>query len=154
MKRLIIITLVILLITSSLTGCTWFKEMYYKYQTFMQPYHEDMELAVEYAKSLILAVGNDDFDTAKRYLHPEIINVENILEKKIYGLEEKYNLDFSNGVVIKSIMDETIAINNIRSNYTARFKLIVGGEDFELFFVATRNNNGFGISNITQYKPW
>ena len=119
----------------------------------MQPYYEDMELAVEYAKSLILAVGNDDFETAKKYLHPEIINMENILEKKIYTLEEKYNLDFSNGVVIKSITDETIAINNIRSNYTARFKLIVGEEDFELYFVATRNNNGFGISNITQYKP-
>lgn len=153
MKKILILILSILLILSYLTSCANFQDIFNKYQKFMQPYYEDMELAVEYAKSLILAVGNDDFETAKKYLHPEIINMENILEKKIYTLEEKYNLDFSNGVVIKSITDETIAINNIRSNYTARFKLIVGEEDFELYFVATRNNNGFGISNITQYKP-
>lgn len=146
MKRFLSLILGIFLITPFFTGCNQF-------QAFMQPYYDDMNLAVEYAEQFIIAVANDDFETARKYLHPDIRNTEGIPKNCIYELEEKYHFDFSDGVVIDHTIGTSISIGSNDSEYALGFSLIIGTEDFQLYFIVTRNANGFGISKITQYRP-
>lgn len=152
-----------MLITTSLTGCTWFQKMFNQYDEYMQPYYEDMDLAKEYAKQLILAVANDDFETARTYLHPDKIESEYPLEENMEYFENRYNLNFSDGVVIKHEIGGQIAIGTMdiridgyqvnKAEYTFGFQMTVGDKDFQLYFIAVRNENGFGIYKITQYRP-
>ncbi len=128
--------------------------MYDEYQNFMQPYYEERDLAYEYAEQFILAIANDDYETARTYLHPEIRDVEGIPENRIYELEEKYHFDFSDGVIIKTRIVGTIEIGTYDTEYKFGFKLIIKDENFDLYFVVTKNDSGLGISQITQYKPW
>ena len=128
--------------------------MYDEYQNFMQPYYEEQDLAYEYAEQFILAIANDDYETARTYLHPEIRDVEGIPENRIYELEEKYHFDFSDGVIIKTTIVGPIEIGTYDTEYKFGFKLIIEDENFDLYFVVTKNDSGFGISQITQYQPW
>lgn len=152
-----------MLITSTLTGCTWFQELFNQYEEYMQPYYEDMDLAKEYAEQLILAVANDDFETARTYLHPDKIESEYPLEENMEYFENRYNLNFSDGVVIQYIIGTSISIGVVEfdrdgyqvhdAEYSLGYQLTVGGKKFKLYFVATRNEKGFGIYKITQYRP-
>ena len=154
MKRLLLLVLGIVLTISSFTGCTWLQQKYDEYQELMQPYYEERDLAYEYAEQFILAIANDDFETARTYLHPEIRDVEGIPENRIYELEEMYHFDFSDSVIIKTTIVGPIEIGTYDTEYKFGFKLIIGDESFDLYFVFTKNDSGFGISQITQYKPW
>jgi len=147
MKRFLLIILGIVLTISSFAGCSWYNDL-------MQPYYEERDRAYEYAEQFILAIANDDFETARTYLHPEIRDVEGIPENRIYEFEEKYHFDFSDGVIIKTTIVGPIAIGTDDVEYKGGFKLIIGDEIFDLYFVVTKNDSGFGISRITQYKPW
>lgn len=147
MKRLLLLVLGIVLTISSFTGCAWYNDL-------MQPYYEERDLAYECAEQFILAIANDNFETARTYLHPEIRDVEDIPENRIYELEEKYNFDFSDGVIFKTTIVGPIEIGTDDVEYNGGFKLIIGDEIFDLYFVVTKNDSGFGISQITQYKPW
>ena len=147
MKRFLLIILGIVLTISSFAGCSWYNDL-------MQPYYEERDRAYEYAEQFILAIANDDFETARTYLHPEIRDVEGIPENRIYEFEEKYHFDFSDGVIIKTTIVGPIAIGTDDVEYKGGFKLIIGDENFDLYFVVTKNDSGFGISRITQYKPW
>lgn len=154
MKRFLLLILGIVLTISSFTGCTWLQQIYDEYQELMQPYYEERDLAYEYAEQFILAIANDDFETARTYWHPEIRDVEGIPENRIYELEEMYHFDFSDGVIIKTTIVGPVAIGTDDVEYRGGFKLIIGDEIFNLYFVVTKNDSGFGISRITQYKPW
>jgi len=147
MKRFLLIILGIVLTISSFAGCSWYNDL-------MQPYYEERDRAYEYAEQFILAIANDDFETARTYLHPEIRDVEGIPENRIYEFEEKYHFDFSDGVIIKTTIVGPIEIGTDDVEYKGGFKLIIGDENFDLYFVVTKNDSGFGISRITQYKPW
>ncbi|MGM9632393.1 MAG: hypothetical protein ACI3XL_04805 [Eubacteriales bacterium] len=153
MKKFILIVLVIMLITFSLTGCTLFQKIYDEYQEFMQPYYEDMDLAQEYAEQFIYAVANDDFESARQYLHPDLIASEYDLEKQIAYFEERYRLDFSDGVVIEDLIGTKIAIGSFDSEYSVGFNLLIGNEELQLYFIAERTDNGFGIFIITEVRP-
>ena len=83
MKRFLLLILGIVLTISSFTGCTWLQQIYDEYQELMQPYYEERDRAYEYAEKFILAIANDDFETARTYLHPEIRDVEGIPENRI-----------------------------------------------------------------------
>ena len=147
MKRLLLLVLGIVLTISSFTGCAWYNDL-------MQPHYEQRDRAYEYAEQFILAIANDNFETARTYLHPEIRDVEDIPENRIYELEEMYHFDFSDGVIIKTTIVGPIAIGTDDVEYNGGFKLIIGDENFDLYFVVIKNDSGFGISQITQYKPW
>ena len=149
MKRFVLFTLVIMLITTSLTGCTWFQKMFNQYDEYMQPYYEDMDLAKEYAKQLILAVANDDFETARQYLHPDRAGTYD-LERCFEYIENEYEVDFSNGVIINKHKKAETKIG-FDVEYRFCYVITVENKELELYFLAIRNDNGFGIYNILDY---
>ena len=149
MKKLLLVALVIILITSSLTGCTMFEEMYDRYEEFMQPYWDDMDVAMENAKKLLLAVVNDDFETAQQYLHPDRVSTFDF-ERTFEYIENKYEVDFSNGVTINKYKKTETQIG-FNAEYRFCYVITVGDKELELYFLAVRNDNGFGIVNILDY---
>ena len=149
MKRIILIVLVIMLITSSLTGCTLLERISDEYEQFMRPYWNDMNAAMEQAEKLLSAVVNDDFDTAKQYLHPDRVSTFDF-ERTFEYIENKYDVDFSNGVTINKYKKTETQIGfNVEYRFCSL--MTVGNKELELYFLAVRNDNGFGIVNILDY---
>ena len=157
MKKLLLVALVIIIITSSLTGCTRLKEMYDKYQAFMQPYYEESYIARERAEQFLFAIANDDFETAREFLHPDLIASEYDLEGFVELFEEVYDTDFSSGVVIEKQLEGEMSIgcyNRHYSNaveYKSGVEFSIEGKKFELYFLTVRTDNGFGIYELTDY---
>lgn len=149
MKRFILIVLVIILTTFTLTGCTIFEKMYDKYEEFMRPYWDDMNLAMEQAEKLLLAAVNDDYETAKQYLHPDRVSTFDF-ERTFEYIENEYEVDFSNGVTINKYKKTETQIG-FDVEYRFCCVMTVGNRELELYFLAVRNDNGFGIVNILDY---
>ena len=157
MKRFIVIILVIILITSTFTGCTRLKEMYEKYQEYMQPYYEESYIARERAEQFLFAIANDDFETAREYLHPDLIASEYDLEEFIELFEDKYDTDFSSGVVIENQLKGEISIGCYNRHYSNAIEykfgveFLVEDKKLEIYFLTVRTDNGFGIYELTDF---
>ena len=171
MKKLLLVALVIIIITSSLTGCIYkeftdeqeWNDFYNKWEDFINNMTElnselwdEMYIAQDYAEQLILAVANDDFETARQYLHPDVLATDYDLEGYFESVETAKGVDFSDGVVIEEIVNgpQSIYSYNYRGqSYEFGFKMKVGDKQLNLYFIGAKNDNGFGIYKITERRP-
>lgn len=167
--------LVIVLIASTFTGCIYIKftddqewndfynKFYNKWENYINNMAElnselwdEMYIAQDYAEKLILAVASDDFETARQYLHPDILATEYDLEEFFDYIETKKGVDFSDGVIIEEIMygPRSFYAYDYRGRaYRFGFKMKVGDKELNLYFIGAKNDNGFGIYEITEYRP-
>ena len=156
MKKLLLVALVIIIITSSLTGCTRLKEMFDAYGELGRQLWEEMYMSQDYAEQLILAVANDDFETARQYLHPDVLATDYDLEGYFESVETAKGVDFSDGVVIEEIVNgpQSIYSYDYRGqSFKFGFKMKVGDKQLNLYFIGAKNDNGFGIYEITNHRP-
>lgn len=135
MKKIIAVLLV--LCTLCLSGCGILKEL-----------KTGMDEAFVLVEDFCTALSNDDFDTAKGYLHPDSTPKQNELSAFITKLEQTHSIDFSDGVSFERRTEAGNAYYDSAydgSVHEIEYKMAVGGVAIDFFFVVVKNDNGYGI---------
>ena len=138
MKKILAIILV--LCTLFLSSCGILKEL-----------KVGMDEAIVLVEDFCTALSNDDFDTAKSYLHPDSTPKQNELSTFITKLEQTHSIDFSDGVAFK--LRTGTGSTYYDSNYDGsvheiEYKIAVGGVTTDFFFVVVKNDSGYGLYNF------
>ena len=138
MKKILAIMLV--LCTLCLSSCGILKEL-----------KTGMDEAIVLAEDFCTALSNDDFDTAKSYLHPDSTPKQDELFAFITKFEQTHNIDFSNGVAFKRRSGTRSAYYDSSydgSVHEINYEIVVGGVSVDFFFNVVKNDNGYGIYNF------
>ena len=138
MKKILAIILV--LCTLCLSSCGILKEL-----------KTGMDEAIVLAEDFCTALSDDDFDTAKGYLHPDSTPNQEDLFTFIAKLEQTHNIDFSDGVAFKhrsGIRSAYYDGNYDGSVHEIDYTIVVGGVTTDFFFVVVKNDSGYGIYNF------
>ncbi len=138
MKRIVVIILVIC--TLLFSGCAVLQEM-------KEGTKEAMTLSNEFCSAL----SEGDIDAAKECLHTESTPNKSELAQYISSLEQKYNIDFSTGIVLKKATSTESAYYDSRydgSVYSFTYNAVIGGKSTYMFFTIVKNDNGYGIYNF------
>ena len=135
MKKILAVLLV--LCTLFLSGCGMFKDVI-----------GGMGEATDLVEEFCIALSEDDFDTAKDCLHPDFTPSHDNLSDYILQLEQKLNINFSNGVKFKrrTGIESTYYDSEYGGSvHKIEYKIVVGSVDTQFFFVVVKNNNGYGL---------
>ena len=138
MKKILAIILV--LCTLFLSSCGILKEL-----------KAGMDEAIVLVEDFCTALSNDDFDTAKSYLHPDSTPKQDELSTFITKLEQTHSIDFSDGVAFKrhtSIGSTYYDSDYDGSVHEIEYKIAVGGVTTDFFFVVVKNDSGYGLYNF------
>ena len=136
-KRLAII---LVLCTLCLSSCGILKEL-----------KAGMDEAIILVEDFCTALANDDFDTAKGYLHPDSTPKQDKLSTFITKLEQTHNIDFSDGVAFKrrtSIGSTYYDSDYDGSVHEIEYEIAVGGVITNFFFIVIKNDSGYGLYNF------
>ena len=136
-KRLAII---LVLCTLCLSSCGILKEL-----------KAGMDEAIILVEDFCTALANDDFDTAKGYLHPDSTPKQDELSTFITKLEQTHSIDFSDGVSFKRRTDAGSTYYDSDydgSVHEIEYEISVGSVTTHIFFVVVKNDNGYGIYNF------
>ena len=140
-KRLAII---LVLCTLCLSSCGILKEL-----------KAGMDEAIILVENFCTALANDDFDTAKGYLHPDSTPKQDELSTFITKLEQTHSIDFSDGVSFKRRTDAGSTYYDSDydgSVHEIEYEISVGSVTTHFFFVVVKNDNGYGIYNFGTEK--
>ena len=138
MKKILAIILV--LCTLCLSSCGILKEL-----------KAGMDEAIVLVEDFCTALSNDDFDTAKGYLHPDSTPNQDELSTFITKLEQTHSIDFSDGVSFKRRTDAGSTYYDSDydgSVHEIEYEISVGGVTTHFFFVVVKNDNGYGLYNF------
>ena len=138
MKKILAIILVVC--TLCLSSCGIFKEL-----------KAGMDEAFVLVENFCTALSNDDFDTAKGYLHPNSTPNQNVLFAFISRLEKTHSIDFSDGVAFKhrrGIRSAYYDSSYDGSVHEIDYEIVVGGVPVYSFFIVVKNDNGYGLYNF------
>ena len=138
MKKILAIILV--LCTLCLSSCGILKEL-----------KAGMDEAIVLVEDFCTALANDDFDTAKSYLHPDSTPKQDELSTFITKLEQTHSIDFSDGVAFKRRTDAGSTYYDSDydgSVHEIEYEISVGGVTTDFFFVVVKNDNGYGLYNF------
>lgn len=135
MKKILAIILVFC--TFCLSSCGMLKEL-----------NTGKDEAFVLVENFCTALSDDDFDTAKGYLHPDSTPNQDELSTFIAKLEQTHSIDFSDGVVFKK--RDWTSSTYYDSSYDGsvheiEYKIAVGGVTTDFFFVVVKNDNGYGV---------
>lgn len=145
MKKLIAI--ILLLTTVFLFSCSTIDQV-----------HSKAAKANELAEQFCFALSFDDIEKAKEYLHPDLRFKKGNLENYLKEFEADNDIDFSNGVAIKTRFSERIVIYDSRYNgdvYTVGIKMVIGNKVLKLYFIIVDNDKGYGLHDfgLYTYRP-
>ena len=138
MKKILAIILV--LCTLFLSSCGILKEL-----------KAGMDEAIVLVEDFCTALSNDDFDTAKSYLHPDSTPKQDELSTFITKLERTHSIDFSDGVAFKRRTGTGSTYYDSDydgSVHEIEYKIAVGGVTTDFFFVVVKNDSGYGLYNF------
>lgn len=138
MKKILAIILV--LCTLCLSSCGIFKEL-----------KAGMGEAIVLVEDFCTSLSNDNFDTAKGYLHPDSTPSQDELSVFITKLEQTHGIDFSDGVAFKhrrGIRSAYYDSSYDGSVHEIDYEIVVGGVSVDFFFTVVKNDNGYGLYNF------
>ena len=110
-----------------------------------------MQEATVLVEDFCTALSNDDFNTAKEYLHPDSTPSKAELYSYVIKLEQTNGVDFSDGVAFKR--RNGVGSTYYDSNYDGsvheiEYDIVVGGISKDFFFTVVKNDNGYGLYNF------
>ena len=135
MKRIMIA--ITILCSMMLSGCGIIEEL-----------RSGSDASVVLCEDFCTAISSDDFNTARKYLHPDSTPSAADLKEFLSNLEADFEIDFSDGLVLKrrkgsgmtyydSIYDGSV--------YELTYEIVLGGSEIDMFFTVVKNDIGFGI---------
>ena len=135
-----VLAIIFVLCTLCLSSCGILKEL-----------KAGMDEAIVLVEDFCIALANDDFDTAKGYLHPDSTPKQDELSTFITKLEQTHSIDFSDGVAFKrrTGTGSTYYDSDYDGNvHEIEYKIAVGGVTTDFFFVVVKNDSGYGLYNF------
>jgi len=135
MKRILIAC--VLLCAFMLSGCGIIEEL-----------RTGSDASVALCEDFCTAISSDDFNAARKYLHPDSTPSAADLKEFLSKLEADFEIDFSDGLVFKrrkgagmtyydSIYDGSV--------YELTYEIVISGSEIDMFFTVVKNDIGFGI---------
>ncbi|MBR2891742.1 MAG: hypothetical protein IKC22_05185 [Bacilli bacterium] len=138
MKKFISIFLVFSM--NFLSGCGIIKEL-----------SESKNESIKIIENFCIALSNSDIETAKTYLHPDSMPKKADLAAYVTILENRYNIDFSDGVSFydrKSIESTYYDSSYDGTIHKIEYEIVVGNVHTDFYFNVLKNDAGFGIYNF------
>ena len=114
-----------------------------------------MDDAIILVEDFCSALADEDFDTAKGYLHPDSTPKKEEISTFITKLEQTHNIDFSDGVAFKhrsGIRSAYYDSNYDGSVHEIDYEIVVGGASVDFFFIVVKNDNGYGVYSFGAEK--
>lgn len=136
--RKISLLLVSFLLLVSLCGCKFIKE--------------SSEYTRNTTEEFFSYISQNDYFNAKNLLHPDSYPSKDTLEFYILGIEGSYDIDFSDGVIIKSSKEFSFTGYTSEfggSTYEVTYSVTISGKKLDLYVFLLKNDNGNGIYRFT-----
>lgn len=130
MKKLLI--LLICLCTLLFSGCVIYEQG-----------QANIKAAGDLAEEFCLALANEDIEKAKQYLTTSSAPSKEYLEKHLTTIENYYDIDFSDGIIINERVYRSRT--NMNAAYEFDFNLLVGEKNIDMFFTVIKTGDKYEI---------
>ena len=124
----------------SMTACGILSELY-----------DEAQKSVDILEQFCDYISNDEIESAQKLTHPKYFPTLNSLEQHLCSLEQKNNIDFSDGIQLKKRLD--LGSTYYDSSYDGqvheiKYSVVIGDRDEILYVIVVNNENGNGIATF------